>query len=192
MEEAPVEDVTRSLGEARRGDDSAARRLLPLVYEELRAVAVEMFRRQPPDHTLQPTALVHEAYARLIREEDAEWTDRAHFLAVAAKAMRSILIDHARRRKAGKRGEGWERVTLDHVVDGRGDRAIDLLAVEQALGELGRLHARQVRVVEFRFFGGLTIPETAEVLGVSTGTVDNDWSMARALLTYRLGGGFRP
>jgi len=106
--------------------------------------------------------------------------------------MRRILIDHARRRKAGKRGDGWERVTLDHVVDDSGEHAIDLLAVEDALGELGRLHERQVRVVELRFFGGLTIPETAEVLGVSTGTIDNDWSMARAWLTCRLGGGFRP
>ncbi len=143
MSAAPAEQVTRILGAIRRGDDSAAQRLLPLVYDELRALAGDMFQDQPPDHTLQPTALVHEAYVRLVNQRDAQWTDRAHFLAVAAKAMRNLLIDHARKRKAGKRGSGRERVTLDAVVDSAAERSIDLLALDEALETLGRLHERQ-------------------------------------------------
>ncbi len=186
MSGAPVGQVTRILGEIRRGDDSAARRLLPLVYEELRAIAGEMFQNQPPDHTLQPTALVHEAYVRLVNHQQTEWIDRAHFLAVAAKAMRNLLIDHARKRKAGKRGGGQERVTLDAVVDSAAERSIDLLALDEALETLACLHERQARVVELRFFGGLTVPVAAQVLEVSPATVDNDWRMARAWLTHQL------
>ena len=186
MSAAPVEQATRILRELRRGNDSAARRLLLLVYDELRALAGDMFRGQPPDHTWQPTALVHEAYIRLVNQHEAEWTDRAHFLAVAAKAMRNLLIDHARRRKAGKRGGGRERRALDAVVDSAAERSIDLLALNESLEQLGRLHERQARVVELRFFGGLTVPEAAEVLGVSAASVDNDWRMARAWLTRRL------
>ena len=183
-----VEEATRILGEMRRGDGTAARRLLVLVYDELRALAGDMFRDQSPDHTWQPTALVHEAYMRLVNQKEAQWTDRAHFLAVAAKAMRNLLIDHARKRKAGKRGGGMERVALDAVVDSAAERSVDLLALDEALEELGRLHERQARVVELRFFGGLTIPATAEVLEISPASVDNDWRMARAWLTRRLVG----
>jgi RNA polymerase sigma factor (TIGR02999 family) len=172
----------------RRGDDKAARRLLLLVYDELRALAGDMFRDQPPDHTWEPTALVHEAYIRLVNHQEVEWTDRAHFLAVAAKAMRNLLIDHARKHKADKRGGGWQRVALDAVVDSAAERSIDLLALDESLEELGRLHERQARVVELRFFGGLTVRAAAEVLKVSPASVDNDWRMARAWLTRRLTG----
>ncbi|UCG16334.1 MAG: sigma-70 family RNA polymerase sigma factor [Phycisphaerales bacterium] len=189
MSATRVEQATRILGEMRRGDGSAARRLLVLVYDELRALAGDMFRAQPLDHTLQPTALVHEAYIRLVNQKDAEWTDRAHFLAVAAKAMRNLLIDHARKRKAGKHGGGRERVALDAVVDSAAERSVDVLALDEALEELGRLHERQARVVELRFFGGLTVPATAEVLEISPASVDNDWRMARAWLTRRLAEG---
>ncbi len=178
--------VTRILGEIRSGDDSAARRLLPLVYDELRALAGEMFQDQPPDHTLAPTALVHEVYLRLVDRRQTGWNDRAHFLAVAAKAMRNLLIDHARKRKAGKRGSGGERLTLDAVLDSAAERSIDLLALDEALEELGRLHERQARAVQLRFFGGLTVPEAAQVLEVCSATVDNDWRMARAWLTHQL------
>lgn len=183
MSGAAAGQVTRILATMRCGDDSAARRLLPLVYEELRAIAGELFQDQPPDHTLQPTALVHEVYVRLVNHQQTEWIDRAHFLAVAAKAMRNLLIDHARKRKAAKRGSGGERLTLDAVLDSAAERSIDLLALDEALETLGRLHERQARVVELRFFGGLTVPGAAQVLEVSPATVDNDWRMARAWLT---------
>ena len=186
MSATPVEQATRILGVMRRGDGSATGRLFALVYDELRALAGDMFRDQPPDHTLQPTALVHEVYIRLVNHQEAEWTDRAHFLAVAAKAMRNLLIDHARKRKADKRGGGGERVPLDAVMDSAAERSIDLLALDEALEELGRLHERQAQVVELRFFGGLTVPGAAEVLEVSPATVDNDWRMARAWLTRQL------
>ncbi len=186
MSGAAAGQVTRILATMRHGDDSAARRLLPLVYEELRAIAGELFQDQPPDHTLQPTALVHEVYVRLVNHQQTEWIDRAHFLAVAAKAMRNLLIDHARKRKAEKRGGDRERVTLDAVLDSAAERSIDLLALDEALETLARLHERQARVVELRFFGGLTVPGAAQVLEVSPATVDNDWRMARAWLTRRL------
>ena len=187
MSATPVEQATRILGEMRRGDGSATGRLFALVYDELRALAGDMFRDQPPDHTLQPTALVHEVYIRLVNQHEAEWTDRAHFLAVAAKAMRNLLIDHARKRKADKRG-GGERVPLDAVMDSAAERSIDLLALDEALEELACLHERQARVVELRFFGGLTVRGAAEVLEVSPPTVDRDWRMARAWLTRELTG----
>lgn len=188
MSATPVEQATRILGEMRRGDGSATGRLFALVYDELRALAGDMFRDQPPDHTLQPTALVHEVYIRLVNQHEAEWTDRAHFLAVAAKAMRNLLIDHARKRKTGKRGGDRERVTLDAVMDSAAERSIDLLALDEALEELACLHERQARVVELRFFGGLTVRGAAEVLEVSPPTVDRDWRMARAWLTRELTG----
>jgi RNA polymerase sigma factor (TIGR02999 family) len=170
MTESSGEQATRILDELRNGDASAAGRLLPLVYSELRAVAGALFVQQPPDHTLQPTALVHEAYIRLTRQRQPEWEDRAHFVAVAAKAMRNLMVDHARKRKAGKRGGGWERITLDGVIDAAARRSIDVLALEEALTELGALHERMASVVELRFFGGLTVSETAEALGVARST----------------------
>ncbi len=187
-------DATLILSQLRRGDGSAAARLLPLVYDQLRDLAGSYFRRQRPDHTLQPTALVHEAFLRLVNQKEAAWQDRAHFLATCAVAMRSILADHARQRAAAKRGGGWRRVTLSGVgVSGEEtEAAINALDLEEALSELEALDARQVRIAEHRLFGGLTVEEIAYTLGVSRTTVENDWYMARAWLSGRLkdsGGG---
>ena len=178
--------VTRILRRAEAGDRAAADELLPLVYEQLRSIARQHMAQERSDHTLQATALIHEVYLKLVGNREIQWTDRAHFLAVAAKAMRNLLIDHARKRKAGKRGGGGERVTLDAVVDSAAERSIDLLALDEALEGLGALHERQARGVEMRFFGGLTVPEAAQVLGVCSATVDNDWRLARAWLTRQL------
>ena len=174
------------LADVRRGSDSAVRRLLPLVYGELRAIAADMFLDQPSNHTLEATAVVHEAFLRLVRAPETEFTDRAHFFAVAAKAMRTHLIDHARKKRADKRGSGWERITLSGLSDAFQGRPLDFLGLDEAITDLSRLHERQARVVELRFFGGLTIPEAAEVLSVSEATVKNDWAMARAWLTCEL------
>ena len=172
----PGEDQHRPVapGEAdpARGDEAAADRLLPLVYDELRAIAGSYFRGQPARQTLQPTALVHEAYLRLIDQTSASFNDRTHFLAVAATAMRQILANHARARGAAKRGGGWERVTLDQAVDGRGGPDIDLIDFEQTLTRLEELNERHARIVQLRFFGGLSQTETARVLGVHLRTVE--------------------
>jgi len=175
-------DVTRILKQATDGDSSAVDRLLPLVYDELRALAQDYLVRERPDHTLQATALVHEAYIRLIKQEDVEWKNRAHFFAVAAQAIRRILVDHARTHKRQKRGGCFQRVELsDEVAESTGS-TVDLVALDEALCELGRLDARQAKIIELRYFGGLTLKEVAEVVGVSPRTVDGDWAMARAWL----------
>ena len=180
-----VEQTTSLLRKARGGDEPAAAEFLPIVYDELRAIAGNLFKHQP-GQTLQPTALVHEAFLKLVDQSGAAWQDRAHFMAVAAKAMRHVLIDHARERGAAKRGGGWKRVTLD-VADGASEaKPIDLLALDEALGRLGELDSRQASVVEMRFFAGLSVRETAEVLGVSQRTVELDWKMARAWLSRAL------
>jgi len=181
-------EVTRILGELNAGDGSAAQRLLPLVCDELRALAGSYFRQQPSGHTLQPTAIVHEAYLKLAGGENVQWESRAHFMAVAAKAMRHILMNHARDKAAAKRGGGRQRITLDEGVTpaGNGDRELDLLALDDALGKLSRLSERQATVVELRFFGGLTIVEAAHVLGVGTTTVEDDWHLAKAWLGREL------
>ncbi len=186
MSHAPLNEVNDLLANAGRGNAEAADRLFPIVYHELRALAGDMFRFQGTDHTLQPTALVHEAYLRLVNQQNGHWKDRTHFMAVAAKVMRNLLIDHARKRKAGKRGDGWERITLDGVLDTAEKRSIDLLSLEEALQQLSEMDERKARVVELRFFGGLTIRETAQDLGVARATVEEDWAMARAWLTRRL------
>ena len=173
------------------GDAGAADRLLPLVYDELRALAASYFARQAVGHTLQPTALVHEAYLKLAGGGNAQWESRAHFFAVAARAMRQILMNHARDKAAAKRGGGRQRITLDEGVTpaGNGDRELDLLALDDALSQLSRLSERQATVVELRFFGGLTIAEAAHVLGVGTTTVEDDWHLARAWLGRELRAG---
>jgi RNA polymerase sigma factor (TIGR02999 family) len=155
--------------------------LLPLVYEELRALAAAYFRREPPDHTLQPTALVHEAYLKLVNQTDAQWKDRAHFFAVAAQAIRRLLIDHSRRRRAAKR-QAPNRVTVELAADTPYHADIDLLVLDDALKRLAELSERQARVVELRFFGGITVEEVAHVLGVSPNTVKGDWRVARVWL----------
>lgn len=183
-------EITRILGEMQRGDPTATDRLLPLVYDELRALAASYFVRQSAGHTLQPTALVHEVYLKLAASERIEWQGRAHFMAVAARAMRQILINHARDKGAAKRGGDWQRITLEQAVTPRigAGREIDLLALDMALQNLARLSERQARIVELRFFGGLTIDETAHVLGVGTTTVEDDWRLARAWLSHQLKG----
>jgi RNA polymerase sigma factor (TIGR02999 family) len=182
----PTQHVEHLLAEIDGGDASAVDRLLPLVYDELHGLAVRHLARQRAGHTLQPTALVHEAYLRLARRDDAEWAGKAHFLAVAAKAMRQILLNHARDRAAAKRGGDLRRVTLDPGLVSTGERDVDLLALDGALERLARLSERQARVVELRFFGGLTIAETARVLGVGTTTVEDDWFVAKAWMAREL------
>jgi RNA polymerase sigma-70 factor, ECF subfamily len=173
----------RQLGD---GDAEAARQLLPLVYEELRALAGGHFRRQRADHTLQPTALVHEAFVRLIDHTNAHYNDRAHFFAVAATAMRQILTDHARRKKADKRGGEWDKISLDHAAGAASSQALDIVALDDALNQLAELDPRKHRVVELRFFGGLSVDEVAQVLKVSKTTVESDWRGARAWLNAQL------
>ena len=180
------ERTTLILRKVAEGDQAAIAALMPLVYEELRAVAGSYFREQPSNHTLQPTALVNEAFIKLVASE-AEWKDRAHFLAVAATAMRQILVDHARRRMTARRGGDRGRLTLTGdftpiVVD----NDLDLLALHEALENLSALDRRQAQVVEMRFFGGMTVQEVAEVLGVSKTTVDKSWRAARAWLNAQL------
>jgi RNA polymerase sigma factor (TIGR02999 family) len=191
MEPPPRSDVTRMLADVAAGDRDAAASLFALVYDELRRLAASALRRERPDHTLQPTALVHEAYLRLADEPDARWESRAHFLAVAAQAMRRILVDHARGRNALKRGQGEPHQPLDGVeVEAVGSlTTIDLLALDDALGRLASLDPRQARVVELRFFGGLTIEETAAVTGLSERTVKREWQMARAWLRREMARG---
>jgi RNA polymerase sigma-70 factor (ECF subfamily) len=175
-------DVTQILQEVSGGDKDAPARLMPLVYDELRRLANHYLRQERSDHTLQPTALVHEAYLKLIDQSRVDWQNRAHFFGVAAQSMRRILVDHARSHRASKRGGVQQKLTLDEAVDYSQPRDIDLLALDDALNLLAKLDERQSRVVELRFFGGLTIEETAEALGVSPATVKVDWSMAKAWL----------
>jgi RNA polymerase sigma factor (TIGR02999 family) len=185
-------DTTQTLLAARRGDEAAANRLLPLVYDELHALAQRLLRREPADLTLQPTALVHEAYLKLINQTRVEWQDRTHFFAIAAQAMRRILVDAARGRQATKRGEGWQKITLDDAVAVFPQRDVELLALDDALCGLSDLDQRQAQVVQMRFFGGLTTAEAAEVLRVSTRTVEDDWRLARAWLRRELSRSDKP
>ncbi len=169
------------------GDESARERLLAAVYDELRRLALAHMRREQANHTLQPTALVNEAYLKLVRQEDVRWQGRAHFFGIAARLMREILVDHARRRTAEKRG-GAEQQRLSLTAAGRGAAAeeVDTLALHEAIERLARLDPEQARVVELRFFGGLNIEDTAEVLGVSHATVERKWKLARAWLRREL------
>ena len=168
------------------GGSSASTRLFPIVYDELYRLAVAYMNRQRPDHTLQPTALVNEAYLKLVDQTSVGERDRAHFMAVAATAMRHILINHAKKRQAAKRGHGWQRITLSEAVTPPAGREVDLIALELALAKLARLSERQCRVVELRFFTGLTIKETALALDVGTTTVEDDWHLAKAWLAREL------
>ena len=176
-----------------RGDESAASKLLPLVYDELHALAEGYLRGERAEHTLQPTALVNEAYLRLVDHDDVDETNRERFIRIAARAMRRVLIDHARRRKMTKRGGGgWKRVTLDGAVAPPDCEVVDLVALNDSLERLAEKDQRMSEVVELRFFGGLTITQTARVLGVSDRTVDKDWYTARLWLARELGGGKQP
>lgn len=179
-------EVTRLLAQACAGDASAAERLWPLVYDELHGLAQKCMAGERQGHTLQATALVHEAYLRLVGDREVRWQDRAHFLGVAARSMRQILVNHATKRAAVKRGGDRERIRLDEVTAAFEARSIDLLALDEALTELSAVDLQQERTVELRFFGGLTLDEIAATLGVSRSTVDRDWRMARAWLRCRI------
>jgi RNA polymerase sigma factor (TIGR02999 family) len=181
-----VHEVTELLRSWRQGDAAALDRLIPLVYGELRRVARSHLRREHPGHTLQATALVHEVYVRLVDANRMTLNDRTHFFAVAATLMRQILVDHARRKRADKRGGGVTIVRLDDVSIVSQTSTVDVLALDQALDALSSRDARQCRVVELRFFAGLSINEAAEALGVSAATVEREWAMAKAWLYQRL------
>ncbi len=168
------------------GDADAAEALFPLVYDELRRVAASALRRERAGHTLQPTALVHEAFLRLAEADTAAWDNRAHFVAIAARVMRRVLVDHARKRNAAKRGTGEIRVPLEDVDVPAATLDVDLVALDTALARLATFDPRQARIVELRFFGGLSVPETAALVGASDRTVKRDWQIARAWLTREL------
>ena len=187
---APPGDVTVLLGRLRTGDREAFDRVFPLVYGELRRIADRQLRGERSDHTLQPTALVNEAYVKLAGGAGMDYQDRVHFVAVAARAMRQILVDHARRRDAAKRGGGHANTTLDgkEIGFGAAGSDVELLALDAALDRLEKLDPRTRQVVEFRFFGGLTDGEIAEVLDVTTRTVQRDWVKGRAWLYKELYG----
>ena len=162
--------------------------LLPLVYQELRRLAASYLRRERPGQTLQPTALVHEAYLRLMKDKPGRWQNRAHFCAIAAHSMRQILIERARARHAQKRFGGQARVTLEDALVAGGEQSIDLLALDEAIERLAQLDRDQARIVELRFFGGLTVDETAAALGVSPATIKREWAIAKGWLHRELTG----
>jgi RNA polymerase sigma-70 factor (ECF subfamily) len=175
-------DVTGLLHEWRQGDAAAFDKLLPLVYEEMRRIAHRYMQQERGGHTLQTTALINEAYVRLVGQQKVEWRNRSHFFAVTAQVMRHVLIDHARRLHYAKRGGALRRVTLEEADAMTTERAAELVALDEALQELARLDPRKSRVVELRYFGGLSLEETAEVLDVSPMTVRRDWRAAKAWL----------
>ena len=169
-------------------DRQSVNSLLPVVYQELRRLAANYLRRERPGQTLQPTALVHEAYMRLMKDKPGRWQNRAHFCAIAAHSMRQILIERARARGAQKRGGARQRVTLDERLVPGGEQSIDLLALDEALERLAAIDPDQARLVELRFFGGLTVEETAEAMEISPATVKREWTMARAWLYQAISG----
>jgi RNA polymerase sigma factor (TIGR02999 family) len=175
-------DVTRLLSDWSNGDRRALDELLPLVYEELRHLANAYLRRERDGHTLQSTALVHEAFLRLVNQHDVEWRGRAHFFGIAAQMIRRILVDHARGQRAAKRGAGAVRLELSEALVVAQQRDLDLIALDDALGRLATMDERQSRIVELRFFAGLSVEDTAAIMGISTATVKREWSSARAWL----------
>ncbi|MEL6498177.1 MAG: ECF-type sigma factor [Planctomycetota bacterium] len=185
MDQTP--DITALLNRVQSGDENAAQELLPHVYEQLRALASSYFRSQSPAHTLQPTALVHEAYVRLVKSPDGAWNDREHFCAVAAIAMRQILRDHARGKNAQKRSASGERVPLDNVESPSGDAPVDLIVLDEALNDLASADESAARLVELRYFGGLSVEQAAEIMGISRTSAVRLWRRGRAWLYARLG-----
>lgn len=179
-------EITALLESGRDGDTAAVERLLPLLYDELRAVAARHLKSERRGHTLQVTALVHEAYLELVEQDRQSYANRAHFLAIASQIMRRVLLHHAEKRHAQKRGGARERVTLDEAVAHLDGRAADVLAIDDALRRLAAIDADKARLVELRFFGGLTAEECAEVLGKSLRTIERDWRFARAWLRTQL------
>ncbi len=177
-------EITKLLRDWQGGDRAALDALVPVVYKELRRLAHCELRKERPDHILQSTALVHEAYFRLVGQNVPQWQSRTHFFAIAAQLMRQILVDYARRRRASKRGSGAFMLTLDDAVALPQRKDVDIVAVDEALNTLAELDPRQSRVVELRFFAGLSLEETSEAMGIATATVQRDWTVARAWL-YR-------
>lgn len=180
----PADDITELLVACSKGESDAMDRLIPLVYDDLREIARRRLVGERADHTLNTTALVHEAYVKLVDQSAAGWKDRAHFFAVSARVIRNLLIDYARERQAAKRGGGAIHLPLDDRIEGRSPRTIELLALDEALTALGLHDERLERVVECRFFGGMSMEETATTLGVSVSTARRDWLRGRAYL-YR-------
>ena len=196
LKKAPMvspRDVTALLGDWSRGNRTALDQLLPLVYAELRRVAARQLRNERADHTLQPTALVHEVYIRLVDQRQVDWQNRAHFFGVSAQVMRRILVDHARRHSASKRGEGVRCVSIDEAKDvAAASNEIPILALDHALDRLEKIDTALAKIVELRAFGGLTIEEAAHVLSVSPSTAKRDWRTAKAWLNRELGCDVRP
>jgi RNA polymerase sigma factor (TIGR02999 family) len=184
----PGEEVTRLLQAWRGGDLDARDHLLAVVYQELRRRAAAYLRHERPGDTLQPTALVHEVYLRLVKQDRTAWENRAQFFGVAAQMMRRILVDRARARKMNKRSGQWTRITLDENVAQRGLREIEVLDLDNALSELAGFDARKSQIAELRFFAGLSLEEAGHVLGISVASVEREWQAARAWLYNRLGG----
>jgi RNA polymerase sigma-70 factor (ECF subfamily) len=188
MEASSRPSVTEYLIDASKGNRGAVDELTPLVYRELRRIAAGQMRRERAGATLQPTALVHEAYLKLINQREVTWQNRAHFFAIAAQEMRRILLGHARARKAQKRGSDGTRITLDESLAATEHHAEDVIALHEALNKLAQLDSRQARIVELRFYVELSVEEIAEVLGIGTATVKRDWAMARAWLLHEMQG----
>lgn len=179
-------EITGLLNKAQAGDKSALDRLFPLVYDELRRVAANRLKEERGDHTLQATALVHEAYIRLLEQTEVDWQNRLHFFSIASEMIRRILVNYAIKRNAKKRGENATKISLDDAVSYSAEKEFDIVGLDEALNELSEFDQTQARIVELRFFGGLTIEETAEVLEISGSTVKREWRMAKAWLKTRL------
>ena len=186
MEQKPAPDVTQLLSAMQKRDPQAQEDLFPLVYRELRQIAANYMRKERSDHTLQATALVHEAYLQLVDQTRVNWQSRAHFFGVAAQLMRRILVDYARGHSAAKRGSGGPKLSLDEAIglSDKGELPFD--AIDEALSRLTELDPQQGKIVELRFFGGLTVEEVSEVMGISTATIEREWRMARAYLLRQL------
>jgi RNA polymerase sigma factor (TIGR02999 family) len=182
------ENVTQLLIDWGKGDKEALDKLVPLVYEELRRQAARYLRHERVGHTLQTTALIHEAYVRLVDQRNVHWQNRAHFFGIAAQMMRRILVDHARSKKRAKRGGSDIRISFTEASLKTPDQDLDIVALDEALERLAQIDEQQSRIVELRFFSGLTVEETAEVLSISTATVKRDWSMAKAWLHREISG----
>jgi RNA polymerase sigma factor (TIGR02999 family) len=182
MSNLSQKELTQLLIDWSNGDQAAIDKLMPLVYEELRRLARHYMRRERPGHTLQTSALINEAYLRLVDQQNISWKSRAHFFGISARLMRQILVDHARAHNYAKRGGDQQKIPLDEMASIGKDRAYEIVALDDALQSLSSIDPQQTRIVELRFFGGLTIEETAEVLGISHATVEREWSMARAWL----------
>ena len=182
MDDPARDNVTMLLGQLTKGNEGAASKLIPMVYHELRRLAGGYMRRERSDHTLQATALVHEAYLKLVEQRSVDWQGRAHFFGIAAQMMRRILIDHARGHLRDKRGSGEKPIPLDDALVFAPEQSMQMVKLDESMERLAKIDPRQSKIVELRFFGGLTVEQTAEVLGISPKTVKRDWSIAKAWL----------